>query len=321
MYSSHCGTAPASSRMYYSNTSINSCPVAVSCQSGYCTCIGSTRISNTTCAAGTSNCTLATQCIGLLTACLNEVADKQSAACPGLADLHMGLLAAESAGQWNTSATYSVCVYRTCVLLNMTAGNCMVNGAMLCPSPIKFVGTALFYGNFANVDLAVARGNIERDLAAFLGIPVRVLRLFLQALNRRQGGQSVLVIEFEVIGVNARNTALGTKLNHLRNSGGIAFNSFIEQYRAANNGALPIFIGVSAGVGSAAFSGTGIAGGIANGPTLPTSVPTNVPGGVTNAPGSQASSSSSTPGTDTSGTARQPLVAAAVVALLGALLI
>lgn len=324
MWSNNCGTAPTASQMYYNNASIQ-CTAAITCQTGYCACVGSTRTSGTTCAQRSSNCSRVTECIGALTVCLNVASDNSS--CTGLNDLHLALLGAETSGQWNTSTAFAVCKYRTCELLNETASeNCMVDAMKLCPSPIKFVGTMLMYGNWAGVDLSIAKANLEADLLAFFGYLVRIIRIFTQAVPaRRQAGGQLLVVEFEVEGANARNSGFTAKLNNLRNSGDITqqLSSFGAQYKAANNGASPIFIGVSAGVGSSAFSGTGIAGGVAAGPTLPT------PGGSTPGPSAGPSGSPSNPGSasssnpppsGSSGAATQSLLAAAAVAVLSAML-
>ena len=321
VWSDNCGVAPANSRLYYSNASIT-CDNAVACQSGFCACIGSTRTGNTTCAAGNSNCTRVTECIGALTVCMNAASD--SASCTGLSDLHFALLAAESAGEWNTSTAYTVCKYRTCELLNQTAGRCLVEGTKLCPSPIKFVGTMLLFGDWSNVDLTAAKTNLEADFSAFFGYLVKIIRIYTQAVpTRRQSNGQLLVIEFEVQGANARNSGFTQKLTNLRNSPDITaqLSSFGQQYKIANNGASPIFVGVSAGLGSSAFSGTGIAGGVAAGPTLPT------PAGGTPNPATFGPSSSSNPGSASSsnppagsGAATQSLLAALAVAVLSAML-
>jgi hypothetical protein len=240
----------------------------------------------------------------------------------------MALLGAETAGQWNTSTAFSVCAHRTCVILNQTAGNCSVDANKLCPSPVKFVGTMIFFGGFLGTfNLVDARVNLERDISAFLGFPVKVLRVYTQVpAAGAPAGQSLLVVEFEVEGVNSRNTALNAKLSNLRNSPTLAvLPLFRAQYQAANGDADPVFVGVSGGLGSSAFSGTGIEGGVGRGPSIPAgsgATTTGTPGtGSTAAPtttGSQSSSSGTTaPG---SGAATQSLLAAVVVAVLSAML-
>ena len=304
-----CAPAPPNSRMFYSDPSIN-CTAGVACQTQFCACIGSSHIGNTACAAATANCTLAEECIAGLTTCMNAASDNTE--CAGLADLHLGLLAAETAGQWNTSAAYGVCLYQGCEILNRTAPTCSldpVRRPRLCPSPLKFTGRLTFQGFFSSIDQQVLKANLKADLEAFLGFQVVVTGAVVAIPIRRQlpnpNDLHTLMVDFQVLGVNSRNSVLTAKLNNMRNSGVAVFPRFVAQYQAANNGANPIFLGV---VGS---SGSDVV------PTIiiDTFSPTEIPPMSTPNPGSQGSSSSSSGGA-TSGASRAGSLASVLSALI-----
>lgn len=328
---------PSTAKRLYGNASI-ACSTATTCQETYCTCVGGTANGGNNCTYSSSapSCTAASQCIATMISCLNSASDLTS--CTGLADLHMSLLSVESAGQYSGSNAYESCRYRSCVLLNASAGtNCTLDYATMCPSPVSFSFTMLLRAVFtSDFGPSQIRGPFAADLSAFLGVPVRVIRAYLAGMNRRQATAQVMIVESVADGVNLNNAAFSTAFTNAASAEvDTLLSGTLSAYREAtgNSDAFEV-LGVSAGVGSSAFSGRGAAAVVAglpprggasgsgSGSNGGSSGSGTTPSGSGTTPSGSngGSSTSSLAPSSSSGAATQSLLAAVVVAVLSAML-
>jgi hypothetical protein len=312
-----CGAAMGTQKLY-ANTTGTICTAASTCYTTYCTCLGATHSSGLMCTTPTTkpSCATATKCVTDVMTCLNKASGDMT--CSNLKDLHLSILSLESGLKlYNESMAYYACRYRSCSLINETAGNCTISYDSVCVAPVIFRGTLLLKGNFTAILASPEQREllakaIEKDLIKTLGfVDVFVNRLYAYgtpenlrppfrtrapATRRRQGDQA-LVIEYEVPGVSSKNTNFNSKLAVVAANG----NWLVEaksEYSTLTGGQTLTFLGASEGTGSGAFSSGKLNSLV--GSLTPAPVP------VTPSP--------------TSGAAMQSLLAAAVVALLSAML-
>ena len=179
------------------------CPQASLCHRNFCSCIGAPSISSCMLSGnGTAECSVIQGCLFTFVNCIRNASELVQ--CTSLVPLHTMLLEAEATGNYVNSSGRKACLYGTCVLGAVAAGNrsCTFDGNAVCSSQVSYSAPLLLRGTwtalFAVQDRVTAmRTALQIDLSAAAGIPVEVTSVFQRSVCRGQF-LSVLVAELRI---------------------------------------------------------------------------------------------------------------------------
>jgi hypothetical protein len=319
-----CGTTPTA-LFGNSSTTGSGCSKAIACQTAYCACIGAGAPTNFVCGAFTGghmpNCTVSAKCIATKMLCMTAASEE---GCADLKDLKLSNLAIAGGQLYNASTGFKACKYEACKMLNATVsgGNCSLNFDELCASPVKYVFALLIKGKWSKfISDAAKKLGLSNALAADMSRKLRfvciVKTLFIRS-NRRRQTESNLAVTFEASGVTANNADLKAAIASAQTDKTF-LTSTQSVYVAENPGESFTVVGISAGSASSAVFSK-VASKVASRTTATTTTTTGTT--ATSTTTTTGTTATSTTGSDSSrsGAATQSLLAAVVVAVIGALL-
>lgn len=235
----------------YANTTVAACAQQTACITAYTACLGT---------GTTLNCTRAVECVGARYECMNAAA-ANTTGCPALTNLYLSIMQVSAGDLWNSSAAYKSCAASACHALNETFSglgtNCTIDNSLLCKSPVVFVATLLFSGNFtAILANSVQREAFAKAIAHDLSVALKIVGIYVSRMYiagaKRQAAQT-LVVEVQVPGVSSKNAAFQAAFTAVAANPSQFLTTASATYTAATGQTLTV-LKVGAGTGSTAFS-------------------------------------------------------------------